>query len=95
MPGRKINRTFLPIPVFRWERYAPLILSHGYVAIDPSLVIGKRLTWSPELARGGRTFGIAVRMRIWFDKPPASGEREPQPTTQDRILSTLRAVLDK
>ena len=93
--GRRISRTFLAIPVVRWQRYFSLVTPRGYVAITPSLVIGRRQTWAPELARGGRTFGIAVQMRVWLDHPPTTGDRTPRPTTEDRILSTLRAVLDK
>ncbi len=93
--GGKISRTFLPIPIFQWQRYAPLVVARGYVAIDPSLVVGRRLTWSSRFAPGGRTFGIAVRMRIWLDRPDTPGAAAPQPTTEDRILSTLRSVLDR
>ncbi len=93
---RRLNRKLLPIPLLRWQGYTP-IGPRGLVALNPSLVIGRRQTFMSTIFRGGRTFGFAVEMRIRFDRvaaPAAPGGS----TTRDPgsvILSTVRGFLDK
>ena len=93
--GRKISRTYIAIPMVQWQGYSSLVAQRGYVSITPSIVIGRRPTWAPELARGGRTFGIGVQMRIWLDRPAQPTLSGPAPNAQDRIVSTLRGLLDR
>ncbi len=95
MGGRKISRTFVPIPLFRFQRYSSLVTPRGFFAINSSIVIGRRNTWALPPARGGRTFGIAVQMRMWLDRPASPGQAASVASVQDRIVSTLRAVIER
>ncbi len=93
----KITRTFVPIPLLRWQRHASLVTPHGFMAISPSIVIGRRLTWAPDLLRGGRTIGVAVQIRIWLDHPwpgddITTGSQSP---ARERIFSTVRGMLGR
>jgi hypothetical protein len=91
--GRRINRTFVPIPLLRWECASP-IGPHAFIAFNPSIVIGRRPTFAPDVFRGGRTFGVALQMRVRFDQAgvPAATAGPPAPTPG--ILSRVRAVFD-
>lgn len=91
--GPKVNRTFLPIPMLGWQRYSSLLTPHGFMAISPSVVIGRRLTWAPELARGGRTIGVGVQLRMWLDRPPSLANARAPSQAPATILSTVRAML--
>jgi hypothetical protein len=89
----RIDRTFLPIPLLRWERHSLLFSPRGFIAVNPSIVIGRRLTFAPNLLRGGCTVGVALQMKIGFNQagPPASEAGTAQPGTA--ILSKLRGIL--
>jgi hypothetical protein len=92
---RKINRTFLPIPLLRWQRQSSLVTPHGFVSIGPAIVLGRRVTSAPDLMRGGRTIGVAVQVLVWLDHSPsgdrlAAGSRAP-----GRILSTICGMLER
>ncbi len=91
----KMNRRFLPMPTLRWSRPGSLISRHGLVAIHPSLILGRRLTASPEIGRGGRTIGLGVQVRIWLDDPPATANTAAETPPSARILATVRGMLEK
>lgn len=91
---RRINRRFVPIPILEWRRHSPLVMGRGLMAIRPTIVIGRRLTWAPELSRGGRTIGLAVQVRVWLDAPPGAAPADVTSHAPARILSTMRGMLD-
>ncbi len=91
---RPLNRTMLAIPLLRWQRPAVLMGAHGSVAVNPSIVVGRRLTFMPDVFRGGRTFGIAVEMKIRLDQQPRSPVGAGLPAGIP-IASRVRAVMDK
>lgn len=93
--GPKVNRTFLPIPMLGWQRDSSLLTPHGLMAISPSVVIGRRLTWAPDLGRGGRTIGVGVQVRMWLDRPPSLADARAPSQAPATILSTVGAMLGR
>jgi len=92
---RKIERTFLPIPLLRWQRRSLPLSARGFVAVNPSIVIGRRLTLASALFRGGCTFGVALEMKIRFEQPGAPALRTGLAVPGPAILSKLRRIFDK
>ncbi len=95
--GRKIDRRFVPIPLVGWRARSSLLTAHGAVAVHPSIVIGRRLTWLPEVVRGRRTLGVGVQVRVWLDDPrPTPSAVAPEaPASAGRILATVQGILDR
>ncbi len=94
---RRLNRKLLPIPLLRWQGYSP-IGPRGLIALNPSLVIGRRQTFMSTIFRGGRTFGFAVEMKIRFDRVSGPAAAPVGAATRDPgsiILSTVRGFLDR
>ncbi len=90
---KRLNRTLLPIPLIRWQRSGALITDRGSIDISPALVVGRRLSFLPDLFPGGRTFGIAVQMKIRLDQP---GTRPPAAALPGpAILSKVRALVNR
>ena len=89
---RKINRRFLPIPLLRWQHETPLG-PRGVIAVNPSLVLGRRQTYMPDVFRGGRTFGVAVEMKIRFDGPDSNPPADAAADPASAIVGRLRGLL--
>ncbi len=95
--GRRITRTFLPIPLVQWQRRSSLITPRGLVSVRPTIVIGRRLTCMPQFGRDGRTLGVGVQVRLWLDEPaPRPASALPASDGTDAgILATVRGILDR
>ncbi len=93
---RRIPRTFVPIPLLPWKPHLQVGRS-AHLAVNPSIVLGRRLTSDPAMSRGGRTLGVAIEMKLRFDRPAATA---PRPTPRGvfsggAILSKVIGMLEK
>ncbi len=86
---KKVNRTFVPIPLVAWHRRLPIGRSTD-MALNPSIVFGRRLTIAPELSRGGRTMGVAVEMKVRFGPHPVTqAPAKPTSALFSQLLATV------
>jgi hypothetical protein len=89
-----IHGRLLPIPMLQWRARAPLD-SRASLAFRPSLVIGRRRTYMPEVFRGSRTFGFALQVRINVGQPaPAPAQEAPAGASGTaQLASRARALM--
>jgi hypothetical protein len=92
---RRLNHTFVHIPLLQWQRHSQIFSPRGLVTVNPALVLGRRQTFMPELARGGRTFGVALEMTIRLDGAGGSTFGTDATRSGGAVLSGLRTVLDR
>ena len=91
---QRLDRKLLPVPLLSWQRPGFLINTHGSMSINPSLVIGRRLSFLPDVFPGGRTFGVAVEMKLRLDRATASLPSPPEPR-RPGFLSRVRSLVEK